>query len=766
MRSLWALPAFGLLLIVAVWTATWLQLQSNERGLVARVAEETEAFATSFEQSTRHAIEDADRLALLVKYEYEAHGALDLSPLMQAGVIDAQSVVLVSIIDADGKLIASSRPLLPIQVADRDYFRRHKAVDTGRLDISQPVIGRSSGRPIIQLSRRMNHRDGSFAGIVLLSVTPDYFTQFYSESDLGSLGRLGLVGLDGVYRARRVGSVTTSTGDGSAAALVARAEATPVGLYESTDGGDGVARIVAYRKLRDYPVIVTVAAARSEALAGFVASRNKYLVIAALATAVILVFFSAVTVLAIRLQRHRRSLKRERQFLESILDNLPVGIAVRSMRPGAFGRYVLWNEAREAMFGVKAEAALGKTLADRVGLDAAASTLELDRQMLASPMVQESEEVRHVPNRGQRIFQLVRAPVFGADDRVDYIMSSATDITEERARVDELRLASKVFETTADGIMLSDVDDRVIMINAAFSRLTGFSAAEMLGLQVPESPFRATDPAQYAVRMERLRREGCVTGDVMRYAKDGATLSLWITATCVRDAEGRIVNYVRVFTDISLLKTTQQKLEQLASFDPLTGLPNRRLLQDRLGQALSRAERTGSSMALMFIDLDGFKEVNDSLGHDVGDLLLCEVAARLQRCIRASDTIGRFGGDEFAIVVEEASSPADLVMVGERIVAALAAPFRLDGRRVHTGASIGIALYPSDGTDATTLLKNADVAMYKAKRSGRNRFEFFSDAGESFAPAEQASASGLGRPPSRGSRAPAKRAAAGGAMDR
>jgi diguanylate cyclase (GGDEF)-like protein len=210
-------------------------------------------------------------------------------------------------------------------------------------------------------------------------------------------------------------------------------------------------------------------------------------------------------------------------------------------------------------------------------------------------------------------------------------------------------------------------------------------------------------------------------------------LALWITASCVRNTEGVIRNFVRVFTDISLLKETQQELEQLASFDALTGLPNRRLLHDRLDQALLRADRHQVPMAVMFIDLDGFKGVNDTLGHDVGDLLLREVARRLAKCIRASDTVARFGGDEFAIVLEDAILPVDAVRIGERIVAALAVPFHLDGHRVRTAASIGIAIYPSDGADAMTLLKNADVAMYRAKRSGRNRFEFFAEADEPIA---------------------------------
>jgi diguanylate cyclase (GGDEF)-like protein/PAS domain S-box-containing protein len=290
-----------------------------------------------------------------------------------------------------------------------------------------------------------------------------------------------------------------------------------------------------------------------------------------------------------------------------------------------------------------------------------------------------------------------------------------------------LERASKVFETTADAIVISDADDRVVMVNAAFSRVTGYDPQEIVGKILDESPFRPLDVAEAQARDARLNRDSVVTAEVPRVRKDGAPLSLWLTASCVRNADGTIRNYVRVFTDISLLKETQKELEQLASFDTLTGLPNRRLLHDRLEQAARRAQRSNKGMTVMFIDLDGFKKVNDTLGHDVGDLLLQEVALRLQKCIRLSDSVGRLGGDEFAMVLEDTQERSDSIMIGERILAALAAPFVLGGHPVTTAASIGIAIYAKDGTDALTLLKNADAAMYRAKQAGRKQFRFYSE---------------------------------------
>ena len=725
-QFLWALPAFGVLLVAALWTATWLYLASTERNLIGTVTRETESFVASFEQYTRRAIKDADRMAALVKDEFEQRQSTDLTRLVRAGLIDGTGLMVVSVADANGNVIARSQPAARVNIADREYFQLHAAQDTGMLDISRPVVSRVNGRSAIILSRRLNRADHAFAGVAVVVVPPEYFMAYYNEGDLGRQGSLGLMGLDGTFRARSVGGNATAAPVGSGAELVTRAFAKPNGHYQSTSDGDGIMRISAYRKLADIPFIVTAAQARDEAFAEFQRMRRDYLITATLATAVIVAFFAILTVLAFRLQRHRGELQVQRTLLQTLLDNVPSGITVRSMQPGAMGKYVLWSESNSLLFGITQEHALGKTLRDVMPANNAAQLEELDRQLLASPMVQDLIQVRDLPGKARRIFHIVRAPIFGADQQVDYIMTCIVDITDERARGDALRLASKVFESTADAIVFSDADDRVIAVNAAFTTLTGYDATEIVGSVLAESPFRPIDRTESIARMVRLHRDGFVTGEVSRFRKDGSPLSLWITASCVRDDAGTITNYARVWTDISLMKETQQKLEQLASFDTLTGLPNRRLLLDRLEQATRRAQRTGEITVVMFIDLDRFKEVNDSHGHAIGDLLLQESAARLQQCIRASDSIGRLGGDEFAVVLEDAVVPTDATQVGERIIAALSKPLLIDGHRVEIAASVGIAIYPEGGTDAASLLKNADMAMYEAKQAGRNRYEIYS----------------------------------------
>ena len=862
-RARWPLlliPAFGLLLIVAGWIAMLHQLDSERRRILDAEMRDTESFVAAFEQYALRAIKDTDRTALLIKYAFERDGSVDLPRMIAKGLIPVDGLIQVSVTDSAGDVVVSSLDVKGVRnMADREYFRLHAAADTGKLDIGKPIMGRISGRASIPLTRRLNGGDGSFAGIVVLQVDPDYFTAFYRESELGKRGLLGVLGFDGIYRARRSGNEPASTLDAGATTLLARAMTTPMGSFESAGRLDSVVRLMAYRVLRDYPVAVNAAQAKDEVLAEFNARRTVYLAIGAAASIIVLVFFAVVSTLALRLQRSQRRaweakeilraasdssldaffllrsvrdgagkvvdfvlrdvnargadlvgkkratvvgqrlhlhellpvamtggaideyvhvvetgepLEREFQFnalqtttprwfqhqvvrvhdgiaittrdvterkrndeevhvqksfLQTLVDNIPLGVLVRSMKAGERGRIVLWNESCEVINGVKATEAVGRTFEDVLPPASAARIAEMDRQLLASPMAQEiSDMVLESPMRGKRTLHVIRAPIFDAQNEVEYVVSILRDITVEQARMNEIRLASKVFETTADAIVVSDGDDRVIMVNSAFSRLTGFPPEEIQGQLLAESPFRPTDPADAAARMQRLQQEGHVTGEVVRMRRDGSELPFWITGTCVRDAGGNIINYVRVFTDISQLKEAQQEMQRLASFDTLTGLPNRRLFHDRLEQALERAGRSHHRVGLLFLDLDGFKDVNDTLGHAIGDQLLREVAARLNECVRGSDSLCRLGGDEFTIVVENATLPDDAIRVAERIVGALAPPFLLAGREITTTASIGIAVYPDDGTDSTNLLKNADVAMYRAKKCGRNRFELFS----------------------------------------
>ncbi|MCG5499999.1 EAL domain-containing protein, partial [Ectothiorhodospira lacustris] len=299
------------------------------------------------------------------------------------------------------------------------------------------------------------------------------------------------------------------------------------------------------------------------------------------------------------------------------------------------------------------------------------------------------------------------------------------DITE-RIRIEErLRLADRVFQAAAEGIMVTDVQRRIVAVNPAFTEITGYSEQEALGHTPALLKSGKHDEGFYEALMRQLHDSGTWRGEVWNKRKDGTLYPEWLTISAVRDDQGEITHYVGVFSDIGQVKEAQKQLEFMAHFDPLTGLANRVLLKDRLSHSLLRAQRQGNTLALLFIDLDRFKTINDTLGHSLGDRLLQTVAKRMADNVRASDTLARLGGDEFVLLLENDASMANIQTLCQKILGVLAVPIKLDEHEVIVTASIGVAVYPEDGRDADTLLKHADLAMYQAKSDGRNDYHFF-----------------------------------------
>jgi diguanylate cyclase (GGDEF)-like protein/PAS domain S-box-containing protein len=288
-----------------------------------------------------------------------------------------------------------------------------------------------------------------------------------------------------------------------------------------------------------------------------------------------------------------------------------------------------------------------------------------------------------------------------------------------------LRLAEKVFETTYEGIMVTDADSVIESVNPAFSDITGYDAHEVIG-QRPSVLSSGRHGAEfYRDMFAALAQRGGWQGEVWNRRKNGEVYAEWLSISAVRDKDGQITNYVAIFSDITERKASEEHVRHLAHHDALTGLPNRILLTERLEHALPHANRAGTLVAVMFLDLDRFKLVNDTLGHSVGDELLKAVAKRLTSCVREDDTVARLGGDEFVLVLEDVRGSQDIAKVAEKIIDSLSKPLMLDQHEIVVTPSVGISVYPHDGDDVETLVKHADVAMYRAKEKGRNNYQFF-----------------------------------------
>jgi diguanylate cyclase (GGDEF)-like protein/PAS domain S-box-containing protein len=299
------------------------------------------------------------------------------------------------------------------------------------------------------------------------------------------------------------------------------------------------------------------------------------------------------------------------------------------------------------------------------------------------------------------------------------------DVTERRRFEERLKLAAAAIESTDDAILVTDADDAILSVNPAFERIIGRGAADVVGKKPDILRPEGHDPAFY----ERIKRsvdsKGVWQGEIRNRRANGEAFPSWTTVSAIKDGTGRLTHRVSVFSDISALKKSQEELEKLVHFDTLTGLPNRTLFHDRLEHAIERSGRKGHKTALLFLDIDGFKNVNDSFGHEAGDAMLKIVAERLKRCVRADDTVCRLGGDEFAVVLSDIKDETDVIDVVRKILETAQTPFQIEGGVAHVSASVGVAIHPHDGNDATELMRNADAAMYGAKEAGRDAYRFY-----------------------------------------
>jgi diguanylate cyclase (GGDEF)-like protein/PAS domain S-box-containing protein len=302
----------------------------------------------------------------------------------------------------------------------------------------------------------------------------------------------------------------------------------------------------------------------------------------------------------------------------------------------------------------------------------------------------------------------------------------ASNITARRRLEESLRLNARVFEDSSEGIFISDADNRIIAVNGAFTHITGYEEGEVLGRNPSLLASGIHEPDFYARMWAEIDRLGRWEGEIWNQRKDGRVYPQNLSVSVMRDGEGRITHHIAIFSDITRRKEAEAQIRHMALHDNLTGLANRVLLRDRLNQAMEQARRDGKLVALLFIDLDDFKPVNDRLGHDAGDQVLREVARRLRSVVRSVDTVARVGGDEFVIVLQALDEEAMAHTVADKLIRSVEAPVLVNGESCVLGASVGISLYPLHGADHNGLLQAADKALYEAKARGKNRYHLCS----------------------------------------
>jgi len=496
-------------------------------------------------------------------------------------------------------------------LGDRDYFLRLRNDPNAELVISRPILGRTSGKWVIVLARRLQHPDGSFAGMVFGTIALAHFTRVFSSLQVGPGGSFSLFDDDFRLVARQpepndlAKSVGTRFGSPQLRELVNSGQA--AGTYKGTSVVDNVERTSSYRKIQGTPFNIVIGLASNDYLAEWrnevgktIARGAVFLLMTLLLSWLLIRAWKNQASAVAALREANRTLDAEKQLNQVIIQSSPFAIYTRDRQ----GLVTAWNLAAEKLYGWRADEILGKTL-----------------QSVPAGKEKETAELRQKVLRGENVIQV----------------------------------------------------------------------------------------------------------EIQRQKRDGTLFDVSTTLAPLRDASGEIDGYLAIATDISERKVAAQRIEFLAYRDVLTGLPNRLLLHDRFEQAVAFAERAQTKVALLFLDLDNFKTINDSLGHAVGDMLLKEIARRIGECVRDTDTISRQGGDEFLIVLPDVRGADAITPVLLKIRDRLQTPFEIDGHELTTSASIGVAIYPDDGLDFDTLLKKADTAMYRAKDGGRNSYRFFDE---------------------------------------
>ncbi|WP_344764130.1 putative bifunctional diguanylate cyclase/phosphodiesterase [Actimicrobium antarcticum] len=389
------------------------------------------------------------------------------------------------------------------------------------------------------------------------------------------------------------------------------------------------------------------------------------------------------------------------------------------------GRYEFVNRCFEELFDVDAATVIGKTDHQLFGADIGQVLRGCDLETIASAGVTHSFDDVTIGGRAVRL-ESMRFPLFDLDGVVTSVCTQASDSSLKRHADEQLRLAAKVFDRSGEAIVITDPHAVILTVNAAFTRITHYTIDDVIG-KTPRILQSGQHAPEFFEHMWRgLRNDGAWQGEIINRRKNGEIYPEWLTINAVKDDAGDLVNYVSISRDITHVRESQRRIEFLATHDALTGLPNRTLLSDRLDHAICQARRGDHRVAVLFIDLDNFKNINDSLGHDVGDMLLKQATERLKKSVRDSDTLARLGGDEFVAVLSNVSVD-DVHVVAARIVDFMATVFQVNENTLFVSASIGISMFPEDGNDSVSLLKNADTAMYSAKDDGRNQYQFFAN---------------------------------------
>ena len=655
----------------------------------------------------------------------------------------------ISLSDSEGRIVASSSSLYPpgFDISGLPFYRAFETMPALTERVTPLVWSALAGRHVVVHARRLP--DGE--GLAMVELDPGVFGQALERLSLARGESIAIIDTEMHLIARRpreednepLTALGVQIDEPLTRAFIASGEPR---VHLSTESPlDGRERIYTMRRVNDLPFVVVVGEEKAILLGGW----THRLWIRLLIGLVVM----GLGWLALRHYLNR--LRLEGEVRQQVRER---ELARRDARAGEARLQALVGSIRDMIFVFDGEGRLTYIHAPVPGSLMADATTILQRHystVLPPAMVDQLDEAFEALRQGgkpveydytlhiggvQRQFHSVLSPLLipgeapkeSREEATGGALAVVRDVTEERATEAQLRIAATAFETHL-GMLITDGDSRILRVNGTFTRITGYTEAEVVGRNPRLLSSGLHNDAFYRRLWRSVLRTGSWQGEVWNRRKNGEVFPEWLTLSAVRNAAGTTTHFVATFSDLTERKAAEQEIHQLAFFDPLTGLPNRRLMLDRLEVALKDSYRNGQFGALMFLDLDRFKQVNDTLGHHAGDQLLQEVARRLEGVLRDTDTVARLGSDEFAVLLHDlGTDEEEVAVIAERVanklLAVMQAPMRLGEERPSVSVSIGLTLYRDHEATLDDILQQADMALFQAKAAGRNALAFFDPA--------------------------------------
>ena len=732
---LYLIPGLSALLVATLLTLAAFNLAKARQADLRDAERATQNLAELLDEQTARALQ-AVEMVLVNLADTWAHvpalrdsGNPEMHALLKQKVAALPYARSLFIVDAGG-VITHHSDLLPAATShfsDREYFSWHRTRPHS-LYVGKPIVSRTTGTWFVAASRRLPTGDGSFGGVIVVALEPRAFQAFYRNIDVGREGAIELLHQDGELIARTPAAPTwvgMATGSNLTLKDLARSGSR---TFRTVSPVDGEARIYSARRVAGVPLMVKVGLSEEEVLAGWRAQRTVIIV-------VLTGFSLAIMVLAgLLMQELRRrgeltnSVAQSERLLRQVLDTLPVAVLVAD----GDGTLVLGNTASKKIWGQAPSADMNQNARLKGWRKDTGQRLEACDWGLAKALAKGETTGNQVidieSGDGDRKTILdSAAPILSTDGEIIGAISLNEDITEQRALSETLRESEAryraLFEHSIDAILLTRPGGGILAANDAACRLLDYGEEELRAFGRDDIVDRS-DPRAQAL-LNQGGRAGAVHGEVRLRRKDGGLVPVEFASATFPDRNGEACANL-IIRDMTDRKRAEEHIEYLAYHDELTGIPNRAYFHRAFEHALATTQRYGLHCALMLVDLDRFKNINDTIGHEAGDQLLKQVAARLRGCLRDSDIIARLGGDEFVILMQDASTVEAVNAVAVKILEATSRPLLIDDQDFLITASIGISTYPHDGNDMQTLLKNSDVAMYRAKESGKNGFQYFS----------------------------------------